>query len=110
VAIKHLTFDDSATITFGALTNTYADLLALTDDIDMLFVFNTCNTAILLSVPSGITNLKPPTAVYKNIRMPASSSMAIDCRTNSKRIAKGTIQVKYDTAPASGEVTVTVCR
>lgn len=103
MAIKHLTFDDSATIAFGALTATYANLLAMSDDADFIFIFNTCDAAILLSIPSGA-------ASYKNLRMPASSSMAVDARTNSKRIAKGTIQVKYDTAPTSGEVTVTVCR
>lgn len=110
MTIKHLSFDDSATVAFGSLTGSFADLLALSDDADVLFVFNTCNTAVILNIPSGLTNLKPPTVVYKSIRMPANSSMAIDCRMNSKRIAKGTIQVKYDTAPSSGEVTVTAVR
>ena len=103
MSIKHLTFDASVSIAFGSITNTYADLLALTDDIDLLFLFNTTDVAILLNIPNGANS-------RKDFRMPAGSSVAIDCRTNSKRIAKGTIQVKYVSAPTSGEVTVTGCR
>lgn len=107
MSIKHLSFDDSATIAFGSLTGTYANLLAMSDDADFIFIFNTCDTAVLLSIPSGIVS---NAVVYKNLRMPAKSSMAIDARTNGKRIAKGIIKVKYDTAPTLGEVTVTVVR
>jgi hypothetical protein len=104
MSIKHLTFDDSATIAFGAITNSYANLLALSDDADLLFIFNTTDVPISLSIPSGYN-------ASKNIRFPAAASMAIDCRTNSKRIAKGTIQVKYiSAAPTLGEVTITAVR
>ena len=110
MSIKHLSFDDSASIAFGSLTGTYANLLSMADDADFIFIFNTCDAAVYLSIPSGFLNTKPPTVTYKNIRLPAKTSMAIDARTNSKRIAKGVIQVKYDTAPTLGEVTVTVAR
>jgi hypothetical protein len=75
----------------------------MSDDADFIFVYNTTDAAILLSIPNGAGS-------SKNIRYPASSSMAIDCRTNSKRIAKGLIQVRYVSAPTTGEVTVTVAR
>lgn len=76
----------------------------MSDDADVLFVFNTTDVPILLSIPSG-------SGASKNIRFPASSSIALDCRINSKRLAKGTIQIKYASgAPTSGEVTVTVVR
>lgn len=76
----------------------------MSDDADVLFVFNTSDAPILLSIPSG-------SGASKNIRFPAGSSIALDCRTNSKRLAKGTIQIKYASgAPTSGEVTVTVVR
>lgn len=107
MSIRHLTFDNSASIAFGSITNTYANLLALADDTDILFIYNTTDAPILLSIPSGIAS---NVVVYKDIRFPASTSMAIDCRTNSKRICKGTIQVKYVSAPTSGEVTVTAAR
>lgn len=111
MSLKHLSFDDSATVAFGSITASYVNLLALSDDTDILFVFNTTDAPILLSIPSGLTSLRPPTIVYKNIRFPSSSSIAIDCRTNDKRIAKGTIQVKYASgAPTSGEVTITAVR
>ena len=104
MSIKHATFDDSATVAFGALTAAFVDLLVMSDDADLLFVYNTTNAAININVPSG-------SGTRKSIRLPASSTIAIDCRTNSKRIAKGTIQAKYSSgAPTSGEVTVTVVR
>ena len=103
MSIKHLTFDDSAFVLYSALTGSYQNLLTLSDDCDILFVMNTCDTAVYLNIPSGA-------AVRKQIRFPAGSSIALDCRTNSKRIAKGVIQVKYDSAPTTGEVTVTAAR
>jgi YbbR domain-containing protein len=104
VSIKHATFDDSATVLFGSLTASFVDLLALSDDIDLLAIYNTTDDAITLNVPSG-------TSVRKSIRMPATSTLTIDCRSNSKRIAKGTIQVKYSSgAPTTGEVTIVVMR
>ncbi|OQB10451.1 MAG: hypothetical protein BWY21_00372 [Parcubacteria group bacterium ADurb.Bin216] len=103
MSIKHLQFDNSATIAFGSITNTYQNLLALSDDTDILFIANTTNAPMLFSIPSGYNS-------YKDIRMPASTSMSIDCRSNSKRIAKGTIQIKYVSAPTSGEVTITAAR
>jgi hypothetical protein len=109
VPTKHVSFDDSATIAFGSITGSYADLLVLSDDADVVFIFNTTDAAILLSMPAGIIS-SSAAVQYKNVRMPASSSLALDCRTNNKRLCKGTIQVKYDTAPSSGEVTITVVR
>lgn len=104
MSIKHLTLDDSATVAFGSITASYVDLLALSDDVDVMFIFNTTDAPVLLNFPSGA-------GVRKNLRMPASSSLAMDCRNNSKRIAKGTIQVKYASgAPTSGEVTITATR
>jgi hypothetical protein len=103
MSIKHVTFDDSASIAGSSITNTYTDLLSMSDDADVLFVFNTTDAAIFLSIPSG-------SAASKDIRFPAGSSIALDCRTNSKRLAKGIIKVKYVSAASSGEVTVTVCR
>lgn len=103
MTIKHLTFDNSGTIEFGALTADYQTIVAMSDDADFLFVYNTTDVAVMLSIPNGAN-------ATRDIRYPAKSSMAIDCRTNSKRIAKGSIQVKYVTIPTLGEVTVTVAR
>ncbi len=108
MAIKHLQFDDSATIEFSSLTGTYQNLLSMSDDADVVFIYNTTNQAVLLKMPSGIVN---KVLVYKDIRLPATATIAIDCRTNSKRIAKAIIQVKHaGSAPTSGEVTITVAR
>jgi hypothetical protein len=104
MSIKHATFDDSATVAAASITASFVDLLSLSDDIDVLFAYNTTDAAITLSIPNGRSGTK-------SIRLPAQSTISIDCRSNSKRIAKGTIQVKYSaSAPTSGEVTITVVR
>ena len=108
MSIKHLQFDNSGTLEFGALTGSYQNLLALTDDVDVMFIYNATNAAMMFRVPSGVV---ANVLQYKEIRLPATSTISIDCRTNSKRIAKGTVQVKYASgAPTSGEVVVTVAR
>lgn len=112
MSIKHVGFDNSATVAGTALTTSYVDLLALSDDADVLFVFNTSNVAIELSIPGGYNRVTKVMS-YNNIRFPAFSSVAIDCRTNSKRIAKGTIQVRRvagSSAATTGEVTITAVR
>lgn len=111
MSIKHISFDDSATVAFGSITNAYVNLLALSDDTDILFIFNTTDVDVVLNIPNALSKLKPPTVLTSNIRIPTSSTMTIDCRSNSKRIAKGTIQIKYASgAPTSGEVVVTAAR
>jgi len=102
--IKHLTFDDSASLAGSSITASYQTLIAMSDDADFLFLYNTTNVALLFTIPSGAN-------ATKEIRLPTGASLAIDCRTNSKRIAKGTIQVKHvGTAPSTGEVCITVAR
>ena len=104
MSIKHLQLDDSASVAFGSITNTYADLLSLSDDADVLFLWNTTDVTLLFNIPSGYST-------RKSFRLPAGGSCAIDCRTNSKRIAKGVIQVKYASgAPTFGEATITALR
>lgn len=108
MSIKHVEFDASATVAFGSITASYVNLLALGSDSDILWIFNSTNVAILVSLPSGLAS---GVLVYKDIRLPALATMCIDCRSNSKRIAKGTIQVKYASgAPTLGEVTITAGR
>jgi hypothetical protein len=103
MTIKHLEFQDSGTIAYGSITNAYQTVLTLPQDADVVFFYNTTDAPMLFSVPGGskVTNI---------VRLPAGTTMTIDCRTNSKRLAAGDIQVKYASAPTSGEVTVTVLR
>lgn len=104
MTIKHLQFDDSGSVAYGALTTSYQTVLSMTDDADFLFIYNTTDSLLYVKIPSG-------SATTKELIFPGGSTIAIDCRTNSKRIAKGNIQVKYSgTAPTSGVVIVTVAR
>ena len=103
MSIKHVTFDDSGTIAFGSLAANYQTVLSLSDDSDLVYLFNTTDVPVTMRVPSGTST--------KEIRLPISATITLDCRSNSKRIAKGLIEVKCPASlPTSGEVTVIALR
>lgn len=107
--IKHISLDDYGYLTGTAITGTYQDLIALTDDADFILVFNSCDKALILKVPSKAE--RSTSVSTKEIRVPSGLSFTIDCRANQKRFPKGTIQVKHaGAAPTTGEVTVTAGR
>lgn len=109
MSIKHINFDDYGYKAFGSVTASYTTLLSLSDDADVLFIFNTLNQPILLQLPSKLE--RASSVGTKEVRLPASVSFSIDCRTNSKRVAKGDIKIKYaSAAPTSGEITITAVR
>lgn len=104
MAIKHLTFDDSGVIIYSSVTAAYQTMLAMTDDADVIFFINATDAPMYFRIPSG-------SGATKVIRVPANVTMTIDCRSNAKRIAKGSIEIKYASgAPTTGEVIVTVAR
>ncbi len=103
MSIKHVEFDNYGYLDGASLTGSFVDLLTVSDDADVLLVFNSCSEAIVLKVPSKLST--------KEIRLPARASFVLDGRTNSKRLAKGVIQVKHaGVVPTAGEVCVSVVR
>ena len=103
MSIKHLEFDDYGYIAGTSITNAFQTVLTLSDDADFLFIFNTCDQALVVRLPSARS-----TAL---VRLPAGANWNLDCRTNSKRLAKGLIEIKYaDSVPTTGEISVTVAR
>lgn len=109
MSIKHFELDDTGTIAGTSLTTSFANLISMTDDATVLFFFNSTDVSVILSIPSYIMKTKSYTT--KQWRIPAGGSFALDGRTNSGSIAKGTIQVKSVTgAGTSGEVTINICR
>lgn len=103
MATKHVEFDDYGTIQGTALTGSYQTVLSMTDDADVLAIFNTCDNPIILQVPNKLTT--------KEIRLAARASTVFDFRTNQKRLAKGLIRAKHaGAAPTTGELSVTVFR
>lgn len=46
MAIKHLTFDNSATVAAASITASYETLLEMSDDADFVFIYNTTDAAI----------------------------------------------------------------
>ena len=104
MSIKHITFDAYGYIAGTSITNLYQTVVTMTDDADFLFVFNTTDKALIMRVPSG-------TASTREVRLPAGANFSLDCRTNSKRLAKGLIEIKYASdVPTSGEFCITVAR
>lgn len=109
MSIKHVAFDNYGGLAFGSVTASYTTLLSLTDDADVLLVFNTLNAAVILQVPSK--SEKATSVSTREIYLPTGCSFSIDCRTNSKRVAKGDIKIKYASgAPTSGEISITAVR
>lgn len=104
MSIKHITFDDSASMAYYQITSSYQTLLTLTDDADIIWLYNTTTAEMAFKVPSGANTTKV-------LLILPGCSMCIDARGNSKRVAKGTIQVKIWNGNASiGSVSVTVAR
>lgn len=103
MSIKHISFDPYGYVAGTSITGSYQTVLSLSDDSDFLFIFNTCDTALIMRVPSYTSTAE--------IRLPAGANFSLDCRTNSKRLAKGNIEIKYaGAAPTTGEFCVTVAR
>lgn len=103
MSIKHIEFNNYGYLAGTSITSSYQTLVTMTDDADMMFVFNSCDTSLVLEVPSKFTTAE--------IRLPAKNSFVLDGRTNSKRIAKGLIRVKYaSSVPTSGEISITIGR
>lgn len=105
MAIKHALFQDSGVTPFGSVTANFSTLLALDNDCDVLHLFNTTNEPAVISLPN---ELPYPAS---NIFLDKGCAVSFDFRSNSKRIAKGTLRVKaYASLPTSGYVSVTVTR
>lgn len=103
MSIRHVEFDAYGYLDGASITASYQTLVAMSDDADVLFVFNNCDTSLILQIPSKLTTAE--------MRLPPKASFVLDGRTNSKRIAKGLIRVKYaSNVPTAGEITVTVAR
>lgn len=85
----------------------------MSDDADVLFLANSMDVSAYFSVPSALlkTGSLSAALVYKDIELLAGETITLDCRANQKRLAKGTIQVKYTgTAPTTGKVKAMVVR
>lgn len=82
-----------------ALTGTYANVFTAAADISALFIFNSCNETIRISMDAGVTN---------HFELTAQQSMTIDAGANSRHIASGTdIRAKHDgAAPTSGTLRI----
>lgn len=103
MSIKHITFDDSASLSYFSITGSYQTLLTLSDDADILWLANSTDALILFQVPSSTTT--------KIIQLLPGASKCIDARSNSKRVAKGLIKVCYSlAAPTAGYVEATAAR
>lgn len=100
MALKHVQFQAAGSKSFSDITSSFATLLSMTDDADVVYVFNTLDAEVALSFNAGATS---------HFVLPAGMGFTFDARTNSKRIAKTDVSVKYtDSAPTSGKIVVTM--
>lgn len=107
---KHLELDNFGRLAGTSLTTGYQDLITLTDDVEILFFYNSSDVSVTLSIPCLIRRSPTPLFGTKEWRIPANGSFAIDGRANSKSIPKGVIQVKATGAGTTGEVVINVAR
>lgn len=106
---KHADFDDYGQLAASSLTGSYQTLLTLTDDADILILFNTSNHDLILRVPSKAA--RSTSATTKEIYVCAAQPFVLDLRPGSKRLAKGLIEVKHaGVAPTSGSISATALR
>lgn len=104
MGIKHAVIQNSGTITASAITASFADVLAMDDDCDVLVILNSLDTSTVVTLPNE-------TGSPGEITLPGGSGMTLDFRTNGQRLAKGTIQAKsLSTLPSFGLLSITAIR
>lgn len=109
MSIKHVSFDDYGLLDFSGIKAAFQDLLTMSDDADVLFIFNTLDTDVVLQVPSKSERLG--VIGSKEIYLPANQGFVLDCRSNAKRIPRGVLRVKYSSVgPTVGVISATVVR
>ena len=108
--IKHILFDPYGYLDGASITTSFQNLLSLSDDADVLLVFNTLDQPVILNLPSK--SEKATAISYVQMRLPKGANLALDARTNNKRFCKGIIQIKaVSTIPTTGtEITITALR
>lgn len=108
MSFKHTKFETASYIDYAALTTSYQTVLDLTDDAHEIFLFNSTDGIILVELPQVVNNSLSSITAF---RMPATSAIVYDGRTNQKTIPKGPIKIKYTgTAPTLGEFSVGAVR
>lgn len=109
MSIKHVSFDDYGLLDFNGVKSTFQDVLTMSDDADVLFIFNTLDADVVLQVPSKSERLR--VIGSKEIYLPANQGFVLDCRSNAKRVPRGIIRVKwFSAAPTVGVISATVVR
>ena len=81
------------------LTGSYQNVFTAASDLSALFIFNSSNQTIVLSLDAGVTD---------NFELTSQQSMTIDAGSNGRHIASGTdIRAKHDgVAPTSGTIRI----
>lgn len=81
---KHITWE-TGRISGTSITGSYQDLLAGTQDAVLLFIFNTTDTPIYISLDGGVTDTFEL----------EGEGLTIDLRANEYLIGKPTVSVKH---------------
>lgn len=92
-------FTKKGKIVAGSLTTSYATVLSITTTSYMVYIFNSLNQTVLVSLDGGTTD---------SLEMDPGESCSMDLRSNGLRfIATTNIQAKYaGTAPTAGSIRI----
>lgn len=95
---KHVVIPAYGKIVGATLTGVYQTVYTAADDLVIIFIFNTCNQPIIVSLDGGVTN---------HFELD-QEGFDIDLRAATYLLGKPTVSVKHaGVAPTSGSVRVT---
>lgn len=99
--IKHAVIPERGKIIGASLTGSYQTILAPDDDLRAIFVFNSCNQPILLSLDGGITD-------HYELD---GEGFDVDFRALGLALEKPTISARHmGQVPSSGSIRVTAIK
>lgn len=96
--IKHAEIPARGKLDCSSVTASYAEVSTFDDDLRLLFVFNTLNQPVIVSLDGGVTD---------HFELD-EEGFDIDLRAGSMALAKPTVSVKaVSTLPTDGSIRVT---
>lgn len=98
---KHATIPAYGELQGTALTGSYQIVISPDDDVLILFIFNSCNQPIIVSLDNGVTD---------QLKLDAEC-LTIDLRASSRSLGKPIVKAKHaGVVPTSGSLRVTVMK
>ena len=97
---KHAQFLPGGSLTYSEVTDSYTTVLTLAKDCLLLFIMNSLNADVWVSLPNE-------DGTVGEFVLPSRMSTSFDVVSNAMQVACGEVRVKYVSgAPSSGRISV----